>query len=151
MDPEELGELRRIGARVGAHADIRDLRFDSIAAKLVKEPVANLNYGFDIRPSVNNGELDEDHFAIAAQYDVNITQKGEAEGDKETIVAEISVTIAALFRIDPGDESGSFTGYWIDRNTGGARPATGGAAGGGVVEFRPAGAGPAVLWVTRKP
>lgn len=66
-----------------------------------------------------------------------------AEPGRNYLVYSASGT---LIRIDLGSESGSYVGRWIDPKTGVARPAADDG-----VEFRPAGPGPAVLWVTRKP
>jgi hypothetical protein len=54
-------------------------------------------------------------------------------------------------RVDLGGSSEGFVGRWLDPATGAGRPGGATDRGGDVAEFRAAGRGPAVLWITRKP
>lgn len=104
MDPNELGDLRRVCARISARTEIRDVRFEAIQGELVGELVSGRPLSFEMKPSASQGGLDGDHFGVVAEYVVSINQAAERseqndEQDAEEVAA-ITIRIAGLFRID---------------------------------------------------
>lgn len=112
MDPNELGDLRRVCARISARTEIRDVRFEAIHGELVGELDSGRPLAFDMKPSASQGGLDGEHFGVVAEYVVSIKQAGEDGDQSEEQVTEeiaaITIRIAGLFRIDPGAGSEPF-------------------------------------------
>lgn len=92
-------EDRRLGARVAAGAEIRDVRLFKAELELIEfaPPADELRYSIDI-DAQSNFEPGDDRFVLRSTYSVAIEQVGEvAEG---SAVAKVKFELAALFSLD---------------------------------------------------
>lgn len=97
-------EDRRLGARVAAGAEIRDVRLFKAELALIEfaPPADELRYSIDI-DAQSNFEAGDDRFVLRSTYSVVIEQVGEAAQD--STVAKVKFELAALFSLDEQAQS----------------------------------------------